>query len=231
MNLRLLLIFGIIGLILQYSGGHVIATPANSESLTYQAGSKPYGTSYEDWTAKWWQWLISIPTPENPAKDKTGEHCGVDQNGSVWFLAGTAGGKNERTCTIPGGVAILIPPLNSECSTAEFPDLTTEQELYECAKSFQDQTQQLDFVLDGTKLQGLENSRIVSPLFNVTFPQDNIFGAPPGPTKAVADGNWVFLKPLPPGEHELTSKGSSLDITTTATNTFVSDVTYHLIVQ
>jgi hypothetical protein len=231
MNLQLLLIFGIIGLIFQYSGGHVLATPDNSESLTYQADSRPYGTSYEDWTAKWWQWLISIPTPENPAKDKTGEHCGVGQNGSVWFLAGTAGGKNERTCTIPAGVAILIPPLNSECSTAEFPDLRTEQELYECAKSFQDQTQQLDFVLDGTRLEGLEDSRIVSPLFNVTFPQDNVFGAPPGPTKAVSDGNWVFLKPLPPGEHELTSKGSSLDITTTATNTFVSDVTYHLIVQ
>ena len=125
----------------------------------------------------------------------------------------------------------MIPPINSECSTAEFPDLKTEQQLRQCAKSFQDQVRQLDFVLDGTGLEGLENNRIVSPLFNVTFPQDNIFGAPSGPTKAVSDGNWVFLKPLPAGKHELTSKGSSLDITTTATNTFVSDVTYHLTVQ
>jgi hypothetical protein len=116
-------------------------------------------------------------------------------------------------------------------STAEFPDLTTEQELRECAKSFQDQTQRLEFFLDGTKLEGLENNRIVSPLFNATFPEDNIFGAPPGTTKAVSDGNWVFLKPLPAGKHEITAKGPSLDITTTATNTFVSDVTYHLTVQ
>src|SRR5262245_61681927 len=231
MNLRPLFIFGFIGLILQFSAGHALATQADPESLSYQTGSKPYGTSYEDWTAKWWQWLVSIPTPENPAMDKLGEHCGVGQNGSVWFLAGTTGGKNERTCTIPSGVAILIPPLNSECSTAEFPDLTTEQQLRECDTSFQDKTQHLEFVLDGTKFDGLENSRVVSPLFNATFPEDNIFGAPSGTTNAVSDGNWVFLKPLPPGKHELTSKGSSLDITTTATNTFVSDVTYHLTVQ
>ena len=42
---------------------------------------------------------------------------------------------------------------------------------------------------------------------------------------------FCTTKPLPAGKHELTSKGSSLDITTTATTTFVSDVTYHLTVQ
>jgi hypothetical protein len=67
------------------------------------------------------------------------------------------------------------------------------------------------------------NFHKVSPLFNVTFPEDNISGAPPG--------NWVFLKPLPAGKHEIISKGSNLDITTIAINTFVSDVTYHLTVQ
>jgi hypothetical protein len=174
---------------------------------------------------------LSIPSKDSPALDKTGENCGIGQSGPVWFLAGVTGGKAERTCTIPSGVSILIPPLNSECSTAEFPDLTTEEELRECAKSFQDQTTQLDFVLDGKRFEGLENNRIVSPLFNVTFPEDNLFGAPAGITNAVSDGNWVFLKPLSKGEHELAAKGVSLDVTTTATNTFVTDVTYHLKVE
>ena len=139
--------------------------------------------------------------------------------------------KKLRTCTVPSGVAILIPPLNSECSTAEFPDLTTEVELRECAKNFQDQLQQIEFVLDGTRFEGSDIPRIKSSLFNVTFPEDNVFGAPTGPTQAVSDGNWVFLKPLPVGEHVITSRGVSLDVSTTATNTFVSDVTYNLKVK
>lgn len=232
MNRRLLiLVGGFVGIIFQFSGSQVIASSVGTEQITYEEGSRPFGISYEDWTAKWWQWLLSIPTPDNPAFDTTGEHCGVGQNGSVWFLAGTTGGKNERTCTIPSGVAILIPPLNSECSTAEFPELTTEQELRECSKNFQDQTQQLEFTLDGTRFEENEIPRVVSSLFNVSFPEDNAFGAPAGMTNAVSDGNWVFLKPLPEGEHEILSKGISLDVTTTATNTFVSDVTYDLRVQ
>ena len=190
-----------------------------------------FGTSHADWTAKWWQWLLSIPVPENPAFDTTGEDCGVGQSGSVWFLAGTTGGKNVRTWTCSLRSGHSIPPLNSECSTAEFPDLTTEVELRECAKNFQDQLQQIEFVLDGTLFEGSDIPRIKSSLFNVTFPEDNVFGAPTGPTQAVSDGNWVFLKPLPVGEHVITSRGVSLDVTTTATNTFVSDVTYNLKVQ
>lgn len=59
-------------------------------------------------------------------------------------------------------------------------------------KAFHDQIQQLEFVLDGSRFEGLENNRIVSPLFNVTFPDDNIFGAPAGVTQAVSDRDWFF---------------------------------------
>lgn len=223
-----MILAGFMGLVLLFPGGESVFS---QEHPSYQVDSQPYGTSYENWTQKWWQWLLSIPTSENPAIDTTGEHCGVGQNGSVWFLAGTTGGQNVRSCTIPLGVSILIPVLNSECSTAEFPELTTEAELRACAKQFQDQTQQLEFVLDGKPFELSEIPRVVTPLFDVTFPDDNIFGAPAGMTRAVSDGNWMFLRPLSEGEHEIVAKGVSLDVTTTATNTFVSDVTYFLTVQ
>lgn len=229
MNYLIFVIIGtVVALLPSFSGSEPVLS---QEEPTYPVGSAPFGISYEDWTATWWQWLLSIPTSENPAVDTTGEHCGVGQNGPVWFLAGTTGGKNIRSCTIPSGVAILIPVLNSECSTAEFPELTTEIELYECAKNFQDQTQQLEFVLDGTPFEGAEMPRVVSPLFSITFPEDNIFGAPDGMTNAVSDGNWVFLKPLSPGEHEVVAIGSSIDVTTGATNTFGTHVIYQLTVQ
>jgi hypothetical protein len=191
--------------------------------------SKPYGMSYDEWTAKWWQWALSIPKDINPVGDETGKYCGQGQEGPVWFLAGTFGGSMERSCTIPAGKAILFSPINVECSYAEFPDLKTESDLRACAKSGQDLATEVEVSIDGVELQNLQNYRTQSPLFDLTLPKDNVFGLPPSTTKAVSDGVWVFLKPLSPGNHEIHSKGVSVDFTTTGTvPSFVSDVTYLL---
>src|SRR5215211_1758610 len=100
--------------------------------------SKPYGLTYGEWSARWWQWLNSIPQGVNPSTDETGEDCDQVQKGPVWFLAGTGGGSAVRQCTIPGEKAILISPIEVECSYAEFPNLRTESELRTCAKADQD---------------------------------------------------------------------------------------------
>ena len=39
-------------------------------------------------TAQWWQWVLSIPTDNNPTLDTTGEDCMVGQHGPIWFLTG-----------------------------------------------------------------------------------------------------------------------------------------------
>jgi hypothetical protein len=41
--------------------------------------------------------------------------------------------------------------------------------------------------VDGVNIQNLDKYVVQSPLFNAKFPQDNIFGAPAGPTQAVSD--------------------------------------------
>ena len=74
----------------------------NVNPSVFPADFKPYGLTYGDWTAKFWQWLHSIPKPDNPAADPTGKNCALKQIGPVWFLPGTFGGTNERTCTVPG---------------------------------------------------------------------------------------------------------------------------------
>jgi hypothetical protein len=199
------------------------------EGNLFTTDSHPFGITYGDWTAKWWQWALSIPQDVNPVGDPTGRYCGQNQNGPVWFLAGTFGGSAERTCTIPEGKAVLFAPVNVECSYAEFPDLKSETDLRECAKSGQDLVTELDVTVDGVKLQGLKEFRVQSPLFNLTLPKNNVFGLPGASTEAVSDGNWVFLKPLPPGNHTIHSKGVSVDFTTTGTSpAFVSDVIYHI---
>ncbi len=57
-------------------------------------------------------------------------------------------------------------------------------------------------------IPNLENYRIQTNIFNFTLPKNNILNLTPQTTQAVADGNWLFLKPLPIGTHELQVKGN-----------------------
>ena len=71
---------------------------------------------------EWWQWAMAIPASINPVYDKTGNRCGVGQRGEYWLLAGSTGGKVTRDCTIPAGVKLLVPIVNTAC----FPDATID---------------------------------------------------------------------------------------------------------
>jgi hypothetical protein len=89
----------------------------------------------------------------------------------------------------------MFSPINSECSYAEYPDEKTGSDLLECAKTFQDQTTYAQVTINGTAIENLDNFRIQSSPFNVTFPENNVFGISPGQTQAVSDGIWIILKP------------------------------------
>jgi hypothetical protein len=205
---------------------------SDDNPTVFTLDSQPYRVSYAEWTAKFWQWLLEQPSDNNPVNDQTGKNCANNQKDpNVWFLLGTAGGSAERTCTIPAGKAILVSIINVVCSYATDPELKSESELRSCAKADQDKVTSVELTLDGMKFQDLKKNRIQSPLFNVTLPKNNIFQGTPGPTKAISDGFWVFLKPLSPGRHELKDSGVLVDFTTTSTTNFATDVTYHLIVK
>jgi hypothetical protein len=201
---------------------------AQEDSVTFPPDSEPYGRTYANWTAEWWKWFISIPTEDNPINDPAGERCALGQQGPVWFLVGSGGGEAVRECTIPVGTAILIPAINVECSYAEDQSLQTEDDLRACATSDQDLVTETAATLNGSVLQV---HRIQSPVFDLTFPADNVFGVPEGTTKAVSEGFWVFLKPLPPGHYELHAEGLLVDPTVTAPVNLVEDSTYHLTVE
>ena len=149
----------------------VSVTDLQADSINpgvYSIDEKPNGLTYDNWTAKWWQWALSIPQDVNPIGDTTGKYCGQDQEGPVWFLVGTFGGAAERTCEIPEGKAILIPLLTTECNYLENPELKTESELRTCAKQGQDAgSRTLAAAVDGTQLKNLENYRIESRLFDL----------------------------------------------------------------
>jgi hypothetical protein len=194
----------------------------------FSPDSEPYGMTYAEWTAEWWKWFISIPADQNPINDPTGEGCAVAQSGQVWFLVGSGGGKTERECTIPAGKAILIPAINVECAFSEDESLKTEDDLRACAKNDQDLVTQFGATLNGMDAQV---HRVQSPVFDITFPADNVFAVPEGPTQSISEGYWAFFKPLPPGEYDIHAEGLLVDYTVTGPVNLVEDSTYHLTVE
>ncbi len=183
----------------------------------------PFGIAREEWTQKWWLWLLSIPKSVNPAADLTGIHSARNQdNPNVWFMAGTLGGSAERECTVPSSKAILLPIINDEQSFAERPEFMLDSEIVSLVKSEIDGVKEMGLTIDGTKLTGLNQFRVQTKPFDVTLPVDNIWGVRAGPTRAAADGYWLFLKPLSVGNHTIHVFGRGAH--------FETEIKYHVMV-
>lgn len=178
----------------------------------YSREEKPFGKTWEEWTAKWWQWLLSIPRNHNPGLDQTGENFDLNQlDPNVLFLAGALAGfaPVERTITINTGKAVLFPVINFITSYAEEPSLKSEEALLSHAKSNIDDISKKEANINGVNFTDLEKYRVQSKVFDVTFPEDNVYGLRPGPTMGASDGYWIFLKPLP-GTYDIRIAGSCL---------------------
>ena len=149
--------------------------------------SKPYGLSYSEWSARWWQWLLQIPAATNPNLDATGANCAEGQSGHVWFLAGSFGPLTisfpiNRFCTVPTGISFLLPVLNQAdgaalldcagpapfdvpCADFSFNGKTGLAALREEAKVSQDNPSLLQLSLDGLPLSDISAYRVQSPVF------------------------------------------------------------------
>ncbi len=194
--------------------------------------SKPYGLTYSDWGAKQWQWLISTPSSKSPLTDNTGARCAVGQQGPVWFLLGTSGGKLDCTCTIPSGKALFLNIFTGECSTKENRNLKTGPELLKCAINSNNGAS-VSASVDGVNIPNIKTYRVQSPSISVVYPpaKESIFPvAEGGPAISAADGWYVMLKPMSRGTHMVHFNGSSPPSDLNS-NSYVTDVTYHLTIK
>jgi hypothetical protein len=198
----------------------------------FSPDSSPFGTKFKEWSAQWWQFVLSFPFDVNPLFDVTGERCAFGQRGPVWFLMGTFGGEADRTCSIPEGKALFFPILNLVDINATN---QTPKELRAEIGPCMDAAFNLSVTVDGepikksSKLE--EKFRVRSAVFEVTVPEGGLI--PAGIySPAVDDGFYVMLKPLAVGAHTLHFTGSSpgCDYAPTGfhVDPFSVDVTYHL---
>jgi hypothetical protein len=167
----------------------------------FHPSSEPYGLPYIKWIENWWRWAFSIPKDQNPITDTTGKYCEKGQGGPVWYLAGTTGNIRQayRTCAMPQAKSILFPIIVSQFSLSEMPQMEIQELERYTAKDI-DKTSFLEFIVDGVSLNELSKYRIKNRI-HLDIVRDNIWGIKSGPTEAVSDGFWVFLKPLSKGKH------------------------------
>jgi hypothetical protein len=195
----------------------------------YSTTSSPYGISYQQWTAKFWQWLLSLPASQHPRENYSPEKCANGQQGPVWFLEAPLSGKQERTCTVPAGKSILAAVLQGWCDTSD-PTTQTDEDLRKCATEGNDYGV-ISGTLDGVEIKNLDKYRVDSGFYNVTIVADNLYNEPAGgPYRAFTNGFFFFLEPLPPGNHDLHLSVSVANPINPQYN-YAAEWTYHLIVQ
>lgn len=156
--------------------------------------SRPYGKSYAEWSAGFWQWFFSMPVTANPLFGTADLSAG--QSGKVWYLGGIFGGAGNtavRSGTVPAGTALFFPIVNgwgdnSGCADSFCPPTSfTVDELRGLVGGFVVNASDLSCTIDGVPVRGLEDAahspyRAMSPVFSYTVPAD-----PANPL------NWLFL--------------------------------------
>lgn len=209
----------------------MFAQAANLNPDILPPNSHPYGLTYGEWSAKWWQWVYSIPLVDSPLVDETGANAANGQSGPVWFLAGKycvnpcgtppSPATANRVVNIPAGKALFFPILNVEFDNldpAGSPTLGyTEEELKTTSKEVMDLGQRMVADVDGKTIKNLDSAlttpyRVTSPkLFTYHIPDHSIlelFGINLSaqdipPPGAWADGVYLMLAPLSKGRHEI----------------------------
>jgi hypothetical protein len=94
-------------------GSAFVHAKKNKNPRVLPINSTAHGMTYGEWSGAWWEWAVGIPAATNPILDATGENGDIDQEGSVWFLAGNFGGDDDLTLTVPPGKSLFFPLINS----------------------------------------------------------------------------------------------------------------------
>ena len=215
----------------------------------YLSGSSPYGRTYAQWSAAWWQWNFSLPTTNSPIQDTAPLSTG--QTGTVWFVGGTFGGSGDqiriRSASVPESTALFVGIMESWADNADcpVPDNYSTEYLRALAANAQNSALGMSCTIDGKDTVDLNSPayRVQSPVFTYTMPgvhnyAYDIFGATcyfktSGNytiSGAVADGVYLMIAPLSPGSHTVHFSGSVPTGFIFPPYFYVQDITYNLTV-
>ena len=218
------------------------------EKLVFTQDESPYNKSYSDWTREWWQYHLSIPdikensSLSHPRNDYTPEKCSWNQkSGPVWFLpdgkdASDISTPEIRECTVPQGKALLVQIVGSGCSKGE--GFKTDQELLDCAIWVLPDAE-VSASVDGKEVINTNTNPDDKKKFyvepfktNLTYVDHNYYEVKPGTYDGMVAGYYLFVPPLPPGEHKIQFKESAVQfLSGFPSDKRLSNVEYHINVR
>jgi hypothetical protein len=198
------------------------------------------GRTYEQWVATWLQWALQMPLTNatgavHPWIDSPEFDVTASQSSDVWFL-GAPFGNTQRSGTIPAGKSLFFPLFVVECSSLEAPPFyaATADGQAAMAQYWADHIVDPFCQINGIPLSHLDTYRVQSPQITFTAPAPWILGKAGGKGTSSGDGYFVFLSPLPPGQHTLHFGGAVLftkaQDPTPSDQRWEIDMTYHITV-
>lgn len=183
----------------------------------YSKDEHPFGISYSDWVAKFWNWDFSIPidSQTNILAGLKDNGCLMHKDNSMVMLVDTAaGGIWKQKCTISRTEGILIPIWTGECDQAlKGFDSYSFKQLSECARAYDLGIVKGQVKVDNTPVATLDAidyktnvmnnvTEVYTKQFNAIVPKEShLVSERYGTFPAAAHGWFVFLKPLQPGNH------------------------------
>jgi hypothetical protein len=215
---------------------------------------KPFGISYDDWVAKFWNWNQAIlKDPDTQAVIGLNDNgCLIQRDNSMAILMDTAlGGSRNQVCTIPAGTGIMIPIWTGLSDPTQ---LTQDEKKVFAAdplKALTDSAKSFDMgrvtgelkvngitvaKLDAKDLTTILNNNVTevtTKIFNLTIPKDShIPHAETGVFPAVAHGWFVFMKPIPSGQYTIYYQNTaSTSLESVSGNINNAQITYSLTVE
>jgi hypothetical protein len=177
------------------------------------------GQTLHDWTADWWRWIANAPAETSPILDETGAWAGVDNDGSIFFLAGTFGGEVTRDITVSEGVPILVPVLNNLTFQNVGPadpstDPTTPAQKGQANQwqaEWMKNVDDLVLEIDGVAVKNLQSSLVRTSWFGGEIEEGGLFdafGFSGDLASANSVGYWSVIDGLSAGEHTLRFGGT-----------------------
>jgi hypothetical protein len=168
----------------------------------------------EEWSAEWWKWAIYAPNGESPAyDDDSGIYANVNNDGPVFFIAGTGSGTGAvvREFDVPTDTPIFFPVVNAFAVTwpPDPPDY-----IETTLDDFELQMKGMHAAVDGQEIANVEDFLVRNDDFTMAAPKgSNLYelivpALPPeldpgDEFESGSTGYWLMLKNLAPGEHTI----------------------------